>query len=80
MSVDKEIRQRPHLKLDACLLEDPGLATTDRQAGLGRIGRELADPLWETRFADYQQDCADTQRWATRFGLVDWFAWRRHSS
>ncbi len=64
----------------ARLLDDPSIATTYEQAGLGRIGRELADPLWETRFADYRQDCADTQRWAQRFGLVDWFAWQSFGS
>ena len=59
----------------ARLLGDPTLAEPYRRRGLGRIGEELAEQVWETRFKDYRQDRRDVEDWARRFGLSEWFRW-----
>ncbi|TAK30931.1 MAG: hypothetical protein EPO21_18495 [Chloroflexota bacterium] len=59
----------------ARLLGDAALAQPYRQAGFGRIGAELADQLWNTRFADYRRDRRDTESWTRKFGIERWFTW-----
>lgn len=57
------------------LLNDPTLSQPFRKAGFGRIGEELADRIWQTRFGDYRQDRRDTDIWAKRFEVERWFTW-----
>jgi hypothetical protein len=64
----------------ARLLNDPTLSQPFRQGGFGRIGAELADQIWRTRYADYRQDRRDTESWAKRFGVERWFTWELYRS
>lgn len=59
----------------ARLLNDPTLSQPFRQGGFAHIGEELADQIWENRFADYRQDRRDAEAWARRFGVERWFTW-----
>lgn len=59
----------------ARLINNPTLSEPFRKSGYGRVGQELADEVWENRFADYSQDRRDAESWAKRFGVERWFTW-----
>lgn len=64
----------------ARLLGERSLADAYRRRGLGPIGQELANQIWDSRFDGYRRDRKDTDHWAKRFGLSDWFSWRHYRS
>jgi hypothetical protein len=64
----------------ARLLDDPLLSKPHHQAGFGSVGDELAGEIWQTRGHGYSQDRRDTNRWAKRFRMREWFTWRHYPS